>query len=184
MIISNSSSIEEDSPFYKINQSFCSKFEKFIIEHNGHTNGKYNAWSYLVYGKITEPNEWVLEYKKSTFTSDNSLFSLKNQNLFVSAIWKTTTTNSNDFLIRKRKLMDSALKVFNANISHLEHHKNYILIAKKNTKVIQQFIKTIHPLLISNEVYQISQMNKELKIELRTDKLYFDIFNRLNDLNL
>jgi len=184
MITSNASFFEQQSPFYKLNESFCLNFENFINERQGKTSGKFNAWSYVLHGKITAPKPWILEYKKSTFTSDHSLISLKNKNLLVSVIWKTQTTDANVFSIRRKHPIDNIVGIFNSNLKCLENHKNYILNAKKHSETIQKVIKTVHPLLASNEVFQISQTNGVLNIELRTGLHYFNIFNQLTKLNL
>ncbi|WP_417860396.1 hypothetical protein [Winogradskyella sediminis] len=184
MITSNATFIEQQSPYYKLNESFCLNFEKFINERQGKTSGKFNAWSYVLHGKNTTPKPWILEYKKSTFTSDRSLISLKNKNLFVSVIWKTQTTDTKTFSIRRKHSTDNIVGIFNSNLKCLENHKNYILNAKNQSKTIQEVIKTVHPLLVSNEVFQISQKNGILNIELRTDLHYFNIFNQLTKLNL
>tara|TARA_R110002111_G_scaffold26397_3_gene57148 strand:+ start:17181 stop:17741 length:561 start_codon:yes stop_codon:yes gene_type:complete len=186
MITSNADNSETDSPFYTKNESFCSKFEKFIIKHEGKTTGNYNAWSYSVVGKITIPRKWILEYKKSTFSSGNLLLSSKTQNLFVSATWKTKLTGKNtaDFIIRVKTTRDAFSKLFNGNITELESASNYLLITEKKSHLIKELIQILQPLFKLNEIYKISNFNNTLTIELRTDQHYFDIFNQLNDLNL
>jgi len=102
----DASSDEYSSPFFKLNEKFCSEFESFIAEKNGKVKGKYNAWSYAIYGKIREPKAWTLKYKKSTFSSSGNLWlSSKSQCLLVLAEWTTKRIeNSNsDFQIRKKK---------------------------------------------------------------------------------
>ena len=66
-ITSNTALVEKDSPFYKANKSFCEDFENFITNKGGETKGKYNAWSYLIHGKISSPKEWILKYKKTLY---------------------------------------------------------------------------------------------------------------------
>lgn len=184
MIKSNASVSEKSSPFYEVNQSFCLEFEKFILERNGTCSGSYNAWSYLLLGKILEPKEWVLEYKKSTFTSGNLLLSSKSQNLFTSVIWKTKGCKNSDFIIRRKKAKDTFLRIFNSHISNFDTFNNYILVSNTNTPFIWEISRVLKPLIISKEVYQISNKNRQLKIELRTDKHYFDIFKQLIDLEI
>ena len=104
MIQPNASPSEKQSPFYEVNESFCQTFEKYIRNKNGISSGSYNAWSYSVIGKINHPTEWILEYKKSTFSSGNLLLSSKHQNLLTSVIWKTKGDTTSEFFIRKRKL--------------------------------------------------------------------------------
>tara|TARA_R110002033_G_scaffold22093_2_gene53871 strand:- start:6260 stop:6820 length:561 start_codon:yes stop_codon:yes gene_type:complete len=185
MITPNADTNETDSPFYIKNESFCSEFEDFIIEHKGKIKGNYNAWSYLVIGKIETPRKWILEYKKSTFSSGNLLLSAKTQNLFVSATWKTelTAINIADFIIRRKATKDSVLKLFNANIIELESASNYLLITEKKSHLIQELIQLFLPLFKLNEIYKIYKLKNALTIELRTEQHYFDIFNQLNDLN-
>ncbi|WP_229724627.1 hypothetical protein [Winogradskyella forsetii] len=186
MIEPNAESSEKQSPFYLKNELFCKKFEDFISQHDGNSKGKYNAWSYLVYGKIIKPKEWALEYKKSTFTSGNLFLSTKSQSLFVSAIWKTRTNKAfkSDFLIRKKKFTDSILKLVNQSIKKIESHQNYILITNRNSFEIQNLIQVLQPLFITNEIYQITYQKNILTIDLRTEKHYFDIFSKLIELSI
>ena len=107
MIIKPDTSTNEySSPFFKLNENFCLEFENFIMKKNGEVKGKYNAWSYIIYGKIRTPKTWTLKYKKSTFTSTGNLFlSSKSQSLLVLVEWATKRIeNSNsDFKIRKKR---------------------------------------------------------------------------------
>ena len=83
-IKSNASPDELSSPFFKINEEFCSDFESYVKNKNGKVKGNYNAWSYLIFGKISNPTNWNLTYKKSTFTSTGDIFlSSKYQSLLV-----------------------------------------------------------------------------------------------------
>ncbi len=184
MIETNASPSEQSSPFYDTNKKFCLTFEKIIKEHEGFSEGKYNAWSYSVIGKIGTTREWVLKYKKSTFTSGNLFFSNKTQSLFVSSIWKTHGLENERFVIRKKKIKDLFFKIFNSKFKALDNFNKYTLISKNKSKSISDLTTILKPLLISGEVYHISNNNKELFIELRTDKHYFDIFKKLNDSNI
>lgn len=184
MITSNASPSEQSSPFYDTNKKFCLTFEEFIQKNKGICEGKYNAWSYFVVGKINTQKKWVLKYKKSTFTSGNLLLSSKTQNLFVSSVWKTHGLENEKFIIRKKKLKDSLFKIFNSTFKELNNFNKYTLISKNNSKSISDLITILRPLLISGEVYHISNNNKELVIELRSDKHYFDIFKKLSDSNI
>ncbi len=179
MIQSNASPDEKRSPYYDFNKSFCLEFEEFIKLNAGISKGKYNAWSYLIHGKITEPNQWVLEYKKSSFSSGNLLLSTESQSLFTSVLWKTKGLKNLDFLIRRKKPKDTFLKIFNRSISSFYTFENYVLVSETNTHKITEIASILKPLFLSKEIYQISNNNNELMIELRTDKHYFDIFNQL-----
>ena len=58
----------------------------------------------------------------------------------------------------------------------------YIIIPEKekvNDK-INQIINTLKPLFQKKEIYKISYKKDELKIELRTENQYFDIFKKLD----
>ncbi|MCB0399257.1 MAG: hypothetical protein KDD26_06450 [Winogradskyella sp.] len=184
MIESNASPSELSSPFYEANKEFSLTFEKFIKENGGIAEGKYNAWSYSVVGKIDIAKEWVLKYKKSTLTSGNLLLSSKTQNLFVASVWKTHKIKGEEFIIRKKKFKDSFSKVLNSKFKGLEDYKKYTLISKNKSKSISDLIAILRPLLISGEAYQITNKEKELVIELRTEKHNFDIFKKLNDSNI
>lgn len=181
MIESNASPSELSSPFYEANKEFCLTIENFVKENSGIIEGKYNAWSYSIIGKIYTPREWVLKYKKSTFTSGNLLFSSKAQSLYVASIWKTHKIKGGEFVIRKERLKDSIFKIFSLKFKKIDNFKRYVLIAEKKSKSISDLTTILRPLLMSGKVYQISNHSKELIIELRTDKHYFDIFKKLND---
>ena len=104
-IKSNATLKEMTSPFYKKNEKFCEEFESFIASKNGKVKGEYNAWSYLIFGKISNPKNWNLMYKKSTFTSSgNLLLSSKSHCLFVKSEWTTKRigTHNSEFRIRKK----------------------------------------------------------------------------------
>ena len=183
MIKANASANEKLSPFYKANEAFCIDFENFIKQNQGICKGNYNAWSYLISGKISEPNQWVLEYKKSTFSSGNLLLPIKSQNLFISAIWKTKGSHS-DFKIRKKHSLDSISSIVNQDISTLNMFKKYVIVAKNKPKSILKLVNLLKPLFVSEEIYEITNFKNELKIELRTEKHYFDIFKQLMDFKI
>ncbi|WP_299101027.1 hypothetical protein [uncultured Winogradskyella sp.] len=185
MIKPNAVANEKDSPYYVKNESFCLKFESFISQLNGKSKGNYNAWSYSVLGEIKTSRKWILEYKKSTFSSGNLILSAKSQNLFVSAIWKTEYTSQNipDFIIKKRTIKDMVSQLLRKNFSEIKSTSNYILVSDSKSKIIDKLIEILHPLFDLNEIYKISKLKNVLTIELRTDQHYFNIFNQINNLN-
>lgn len=182
-IKSNATAEELKSPFYKINQDFCSKFESFIASKNGKVKGTYNAWSYLIYGKISNPKSWDLLYKKSTFSSSGNLFlSSKSQSLLVLAQWSTKIPNSNysNFKIRKITTSDSIKLLFNNKWSRLSTSSSYVI--KSNdpfSKFTDKIVKVLETLFLSNEVFQIEFKNDKLTIELRSEEHNFEVFNKL-----
>jgi hypothetical protein len=51
-IKSNAASSEITSPFYKINEEFCKKFENYIASKNGKVKGNYNGGLILSKGRL------------------------------------------------------------------------------------------------------------------------------------
>ena len=181
----NASPDEKDSPFYKKNEKFCSEFEHFIADKNGKVKGSYNAWSYTIYGKITQPKNWTLKYKKATFTSGNLWLSSKHQNLLMLAEWTTERmgTHNSEFLIRKKTGTDFIKSMFNNSISKFDIYEKYIIESEnKKPQLISKLTGILENLFKSGEIYRIEHLNNKLKIELRTEKHHFDIFNKLTEL--
>ena len=182
-IIPNASPDEKFSPFYKSNETFCKEFEKFIASKNGYVKGKYNAFSYMLVGKINSPTPWDLIYKKSTFSSTGNLWlSSKKQSLFVSVEWKTTSSgfHNSEFKIRKKRLLDSIKIKFNKDLSLLEFDDNYIVESEKSISIIDlEMLMTLKKVFVSGEVFQVICKNEEFCISLRSEKHYFSIINKL-----
>jgi hypothetical protein len=184
-ITSNAAPDEKDSPFYKANESFYKEFDKFIINKGGETKGKYNAWSYLIHGKINSPKEWVLKYKKTTVSSGNLLIDTEKQSLLTICEWSTKVTNdlNKNFLIRKKKRFDSIRFAFNKNVSL--YSDNYVIrIAKYEPYFLAELTTVLKDLFDSNQIYQIELKDDILKIELRSKLHYFDNFEKLIKLRL
>ena len=179
----NASADEMTSPFYKSNEEFCSDFEKYIAKKNGKVKGSYNAWSYQIFGKINSPKNWNLMYKKSTFTSSgNLLLSSKYQSLLVATEWETERkgTHNYDFIIRKKTRTDSLKKIVNKSLYELDLSDKYILESKNGKpQLIYILSKILKSLFLSGEIYKIEHRNDKLKIEMRTEKHHFEIFDKL-----
>jgi len=181
----NASPDEFSSPFFKKNEKFCLEFERFIANKNGKVKGEYNAWSYIIYGKILNPKNWTLKYKKATFSSGNLWHSSKSQNLLVLAEWATKRvgTHSTEFRIRKKTRTDFVKLLLNKSLSKLETSDKYVIESKGNKpQLFSKLVKILECLFKSGEVYVIEYRNDKLKIELRTEKHYFEIFNKLTKL--
>ncbi len=182
-IKSNASSDEIFSPFYKANEEFCFEFESYIASKNGKVKGNYNAWSYLVFGKVSTPKSWNLMYKKSTFTSTgNLLLSSEYQNLLVLAEWETERkgTHNTEFKIRRKTRADFIKLLLNKTLSKLDLSDKYVIEIKDNKpQLISKLTEILKGLFISGEIYEIDHRNDKLKIELRTKKHHFDIFDKL-----
>jgi hypothetical protein len=180
----NASENEKTSPFYIANEKFCREFENFISEKNGKVNGNYNAWSYTIFGKINNPKNWILKYKKATYSGGNLLLTSKYQNLLTLAEWTTNRISHNSgFLIRKKTRTDFFLFMFSKSLQRLKVSDHYILISKtNNSELITELIKKLTPLFKSGEVYKIENKNDKLTIELRTEKHHFDLFNSISEL--
>lgn len=182
-IKSNATSNELSSPFYLENEKFCSDFENYIASKNGKVKGEYNAWSYLIIGKIQTPNNWTLRYQKSTFTtSGNLLLSSKSQTLLVIAEWETemTLTPNSEFEIRKKTSTDSLKKIMDKSLLDLNLFDEYVLEIKNDKPpIISKLTEILRDLFLSGEIYKIEYQNDKLKIEMRTEKHHFEIFDRL-----
>ena len=108
---------EISSPFFLKNENFCLKWEDFVLKHNGEIKGKYNAWSFHLFAKISTEHTWAIRVKKSTFSNGGLLLSSKHQNLQEILTLKTLVKNTNqtDFLIRQSNFFDrltSRKKIF------------------------------------------------------------------------
>ncbi|MEO1031446.1 MAG: hypothetical protein AAFX55_08570 [Bacteroidota bacterium] len=182
-IKSNAAPIELTSPFFEENKTFCSKFESYIASKNGKVKGKYNATSYLVFGKIPSPKTWELIYKKATYTSTgNLLLSSKRQNLLVMAKWETHFKgyNGTAFKIRRRKRLDVLRFLFSKRLSKLHNHSNYVISNKGDTpKFFKNLTSVLQPLFNSKELYKTDFVNEKLTIELRSKQQHFDIVDQL-----
>jgi len=181
-VISNASPDEYFSPFFLKNELFCKEFENFILDKHGEVIGKYNAWSYIIIGKINKPTKWVLKYKKSTFTSTGNLWlSSRKQNLLVTSECSTKRihTHNSGFLIRKRTFLDFIPLKLNKDISHLKACNNYILETKGTSKIISELTNLLENLFKSGEVYQVKLKNNILSVVLRTEKHHFNLFDQL-----
>ncbi len=174
----NGTDIEKNFPFFLRNMDTCQAFDRFIIENNGETRGTYNAWSYLVVGKIRHENNWQFGIKKATYTSGNLLLSSKYQNLHYAQQFKADILESprEDFLIRKKKYFDFIRIALNPKLSWFDKGQHYII---KRGKDYNQFQETLCSLLStlfsSKEVFSISYKNSKLIIDLRCDKVPYDL---------
>ncbi|QNK78340.1 hypothetical protein H7F37_04435 [Winogradskyella sp. PAMC22761] len=182
-IKSNASPDELSSPFFKSNEEFCSDFESFVANKNGKVKGNYNVWSYLIFGKISNPTNWNLTYKKSTFTSTgNLLLSSKYQSLLVLAEWETERkgTHNSEFIIRRKTRTDFLKKMVKKSLSELDFSKKYMLeIKNEKPKLIFKLTEILKPLFQSGEIYKIEHKNDKIKIEMRTEKHHFKLFDKL-----
>ena len=146
-IKSNASPDELSSPFLDLNKQFCFEFEKYVAKKNGKAKGTYNAWSYIANGKISNPKNWNLMYKKSTFTSSgNLLLSSKYQTLLVMAEWETEQkgTHDSEFVIRKKTSADFFKIPFSKSLSKLKFFKKYVIKVEGNKpKIFSEIIKIL-----------------------------------------
>jgi len=179
----NASPDEISSPFYKANEEFCSEFENYIASKNGKVKGNYNAWSYLIFGKVSTPKNWDLTYQKSTFTSTgNLLLSSEYECLLVLAKWETQRkgTHNTEFKIRRKTRVDFIKLLLKKTLSKLDLSEKYVIEIKGNkSQLISKLTELLKSLFISGEIYEIDYRNDKLKIELRTKKHHFDLFDKL-----
>lgn len=180
MISNSNSTIEEQtSPFYKKNKAFCFEIEGYLESKNGTSKGEYNAWAYIVYGKITKPTNWVFKYRKSTYTTSGNLFiPAEKQGLLVLVEWKTkiTAISNSNFFIRSKRTSD----FINPKISTFENHLNYSINNTENKPLFfTNLIRILSPLFIEKKIYKIEFQNNELRIELRSKGHHFEILDNL-----
>lgn len=182
-IKSNAAPQETASPFYEKNREFCQAFEHFVASKNGLIKGKFNAWSYLIYGKITANYAWDLQYKRAIYSSTGSIFSLlyRDEVVLTLAKWtcKDLHTNDASFRIRKRKFFDR----LNPRFSSLKHHPTYVIQSKsKETTFLVKILDILEPIFNSEEIYMTQLKNGELTIELRSETAHFDVLERFLEL--
>ena len=181
-IKSNAATGELSSPFYKVNRDFCKAFEEFIAHKNGEVKGTYNAWSYLVEGRISHPKSWRLRYKKATYTSTgNLILSSKEQNLLTLAEWSTPMAGSfnSEFSIYKKESFGFIKKLFN-NSNSFNGLKDYVFNGSHiNSTFIEKLYQTLNPLFQSGEVYSVILKNDNLSISLRTELHHFETIENL-----
>ena len=183
MIEQNGSTSEMNSPFFVRNKEFCNEFENFVLEKNGKVKGNYNAWSFSIIGKINNPNIWTLNYKKSTFTSGNLFLSTKTQNLLTLAVWKTKNIFDSKFKVRRKTNLDFFKLQTSKSISKLEFTDNYVIENKiKKGDFLNKLFEILKPLFLTNEIYEIENTKDDFRIELRTEKHHFEIFERIAEL--
>ncbi|MCB0516985.1 MAG: hypothetical protein R2798_11560 [Chitinophagales bacterium] len=182
-IKSNAAPNEISSPFYKANEAFCAEFEQYIIRKNGTVSGKYNAWSYLIYGKIDTPKNWDIMYKKATFTSTGNLFlSSEYQSMLVLAKWETERDETNNvaFKIKRKSMTDYIKLLLFENWKNLEIPNRYVIrIDDHLPPLVFTLTEILKSLFASGEIYEITLHNNKLKIELRSKKHHFDILDKL-----
>lgn len=182
-IKSNASLAEISSPFYKINEDFCSEFENYIASKNGKVKGNYNAWSYFIEGKIINPKPWHLKYKKATYSSTgNLLLSSKSQSLLTMAEWSSNwvASQSSEFEIRRKDSISLIKRYLNKNLKNFKWAKEYVIFGGENNASLIDTLGTIlEPLLNSRELYSIALKNNTLTISLRTERHHFEIFEKI-----
>lgn len=178
-IKSNASPQETTSPFYQKNKEFCQTFEKFVASKNGLVKGEFNAWSYLIYGKIITNYTWDVKYKRAIYSSTRSILSLlyRNEVVLTLAEWTCNDIQTNDssFFIRKKNFLDR----LNPTFSQLEHHKYSIASKGKLSTFASQMIQILKPLFESEEIFKIRLKNNTLTIELRSETAHLDVLNEL-----
>lgn len=181
-IKSNAGSSELSSPFYRMNEKFCFEFEKYIASKNGMVKGTYNAFSYLIFGQISDPKDWDLMYKKATFSGGNLWLSSKRQNLLVASEWSTKRigTHNSKFLIRRKSRFDFLKMLFNNQLSKFEFADDYMIESDlSNKQLIKNLASSLSDLFKTKEIYQIEQADGKLSIQLRSEKHHFEVFEKL-----
>ena len=183
MIKPNASAAERESPYYKANETFCSEFECYVLSKKGKVEGVFNAWSYDLLGEIAHPKSWRLRYKKATYSSGNLFLPTKRQNLLVAAVWERTEADSSgaEFVIRRKRGSDRIKRLWNHSLSNPAGFENYTTVCKgRKSELLEELEHILAPLLQSGEIYEVKFADGKLKIELRTDKHHFEIFEKLS----
>jgi len=180
-IKSNAVSTEITSPFYLRNKEKCLEFESYIATKKGKVKGSYNAWSYLIYGKIEQPRPWLLVYEKSTFTYVWNIFlSSKRQSLRILCKWSTTVDENPNFIIKRKTIYNSIAVLLNKKVSILMDTENYIIKTNNaSTKLISDISKSLKPLFKNRKVHKIILKEDKLTIILHTSKLHLETFESL-----
>lgn len=103
----NGTDHEKNSPFCIRNKEFCENWQEQIIKIGGNFKSTYNAQSFNIKAKLELEQPWIFEIKKSTYASDNLLFSPEEQTI---SKWSTLKTkiklNSPSFKIKKNAFWD------------------------------------------------------------------------------
>ncbi len=183
MIKPNASAAERESSYYKANEAFCAEFERYVLSKKGKVEGVFNAWSYDLLGEISDPKSWKLKYKKATYSSGNLFLPTKRQNLLVSAVWEREQADGSggEFVIRRRRQLDRIRRLWNHSLSNPAGFENYTTVCKgRKSKLLEELEHILAPLLQSGEIYEVKFADRKLKIELRTDKHHFEIFEKLS----
>lgn len=180
-IKSNALAQELDSPYYIANKQFCQDFERYVASKKGFVKGTYNAWSYVIYGKIETTTIWNIKYKKAAYTGNgNLLLSSKFQNLLELAKWSCTIHEHCTIFIRKKRMSDR----LNPSYHKIEEFPKYVKKVKgKPSLYFEKVLDILAPLFTSNKVYRISLKHQKLTIELRSDELHTDILDQLLQLS-
>lgn len=179
---SNAQVDELSSPFFKRNELVCKEFDEFVSNHGGKTKGKYNAFSYHVSGIVSGTYDWHLQIKKASYSYSNLLISSEKQGLFVSVEWNAIISDfeSQPFEIRPKKSFSFLGRLLSFSWkTHWEFQDYMIRANSQGTSLLEKLESVLLKLFYSGEVYSISFLENELKIELRTDSNQFEIFKKL-----
>ncbi len=178
-IKSNALPKEFDSPFYIMNKTFCRDFEHYIFTKKGLVKGVYNAYSYIVYGKIETNRHWDVTYKKAVYTgTGNLLFKRKSETLLTLGKWicDDFKTPHKRIFIRKKRPFDR-LRV---SYSNMKQHPKYVMkLEGKSSALLNEMLHIFQPLFDSKELYRVQLKQNKLTIELRSEEQHFDILDKL-----
>lgn len=101
--------------------------------------------------------------------------------LFTSALWTCNefTTKETSFLIRRKQTLD----ILNPKLSLLPRHASYVIRFKGNpSQFTSKMLNILQPLFTSKEIYKVELKLGKLAIELRSEKLHFNILDKLINL--
>ena len=174
-IIPNAGPNELSSPFFKKNKESCEKFLKFIESLGGEVNGRYNAFSYHLLGKVKRKNQWNLRFKKSSYSSGSLLLSSKYQSLSFVSEWfaDDIMLNCPKFKIRKKNKFDFIKKYIFSNLWKLKEHENYIIeCVESDNFYIFNLNEILSSLYEGGKVYEITYEKKKMTISLRTEGIH------------
>ena len=181
-VVSDALKNELDSPFYLSNKNFCLEVEDFILRNSGEAVGKYNAWSFLVKGKITTPVECKLRYSKATDTAiDRGLLTDIKMSVVYRTVWefKLSNTYKCEFVVREKSSFDKIKSLFTTSYS-IDFAPKYTVIKKgSDLNLLNLISSTLKIPFSSGDIFRAEFSSGLLKIEMNTDQKYFDLFEEL-----
>ncbi len=81
----------------------------------------------------------------------------------------------------KKTNVDKIKMLFDNNLKELNISKQYIIkTINPESELINKLTRILNVIFKSEELYEIELKNSRLRVELRTGKQYFELFNKLS----